>query len=281
MEYLKLNNGMMLPQVGLGTWQVTRREVVNDVISNAYHAGYRLFDIASAYCNEIAIAKAVAAAEIQRDKIYLSDKVWNTNRGYFEVQDACKKSLLKLKTEYLDVYLIHWPASMRLYENWKEINADTWRGMEKLYKDGLVRSIGVCNFLNHHLEELLGEATIKPMINQIEIHPGKAQKRLVDYCKENDIAIEASSPLGNGQILENKQLAELADKKGKTVAQICLRWAVQKQYIVIPKTINCARMNENISIFDFQLSNEEMTTIDAIPYCGGLDINPDEVVDFG
>ena len=155
---------MELPKIGLGTWQITDRELMKDIISNAYECGYRLIDTAAAYSNEIAIAKAIEAAGIPRDTLIISDKVWNTNRGFLQVQEACKKSLKKLKTDYLDLYLMHWPASKKLYADWKDINADTWRGMEQLYKEGVARAIGVCNFKQHHMEALKESAEIMPFI---------------------------------------------------------------------------------------------------------------------
>lgn len=280
-ETVSLSNGLELPQIGLGTWQITDRQQMKEVISNAYTHGYRLIDTAAAYSNEIAIAKALETNEIRREELCLSDKVWNTSRGYEAVQEACRKSLKKLKTDYLDLYLIHWPASMKLYPDWEEINADTWRGMEALYKDGLVRAIGVCNFKVHHLQALKNNASIVPMVNQIELHPGLDQSEIRQYCEEENIVLEASSPLGNGQILLNEALNSIAVKKEKSVAQVCLRWEIQRNIIVIPKTVKEERLRENISIFDFELDNDEMSTIDNIPYCGGIGIDPDEVTEFG
>ncbi|MBQ9391571.1 MAG: aldo/keto reductase, partial [Lachnospiraceae bacterium] len=175
MEYITLRNDNKLPVVGLGTWQITDRNQMLEVVSTAFDEGYRLYDTAAAYSNEIALSKAIAAKGISRNDICISDKVWNTSRGFDAVQDACRKSLKKLKTDYFDLYLIHWPASMKLYPNWKEINADTWCGMEALYDDGLVKNIGVCNFKVHHLEALKKTAKIMPFVNQIEFHPGLYQ----------------------------------------------------------------------------------------------------------
>lgn len=279
MRLLKLRNGVEIPQVGLGTWQITDRDKMKQIIYAAYEEGYRLIDTAAAYSNEIAVAKAIA--ELPREELFLSDKVWNSSRGYDAVQQACRKSLKKLKTDYLDMYLVHWPASMKLYPDWAEINADTWRGMEALYHDGLVRAIGVCNYKVHHLEELKKNCQIFPFINQMEIHPGMNQLEIVSWCHENDIMVEASSPLGNGQILQNINLMKLAEKKGKTVAQICLRWEIQKNLIVIPKTEKIQRLKENLQIFDFALSENEMKIIDHITYCGGIGIDSDEVTQFG
>lgn len=281
MREILIGNGIKIPCIGLGTWQITDRELLGSIIGEAYDVGYRLIDTAAAYINEIALSKAISENGLSREELFLSDKVWNTSRGYEAVQEACKKSLKKLKTDYLDLYLIHWPASPKLYPNWSEINADTWRGMEQLYKDGLVRAIGVCNFKVHHLEELLKGVEIKPFVNQVEMHPGLNQKELLDYCRGKDIIIEASSPLGNGQILSNPVLMEMATEKQKTVAQLCLRWGIQKGAIVIPKSSNPARIKQNIDIFDFELTEEEIKRINNIPYCGGIGIDSDEVVEFG
>lgn len=276
MNVFTLRNGVQLPQIGFGTWQITDRELMKALITEAYIAGYRLIDTAAAYSNEIAIAKAIS--DLPREKLVLSDKVWNTSRGCEAVQEACKRSLKKLKTDYFDIYLIHWPVSMKSHEDWAEINADTWRGMERLYRDGLVRAIGVCNFKIHHLEELKKTAEIVPYINQVEFHPGMAQKELLNYCKNQKIQIEASSPLGNGAVLQNPLLTEIGRKHGKTAAQICLRWAVQQDIIVLPKTSQVYRLKSNLEIYDFELSPEEMEQICELPYCGGIGIDPDEGV---
>lgn len=281
MDNVKLRNGTALPLVGLGTWQLTDRELLKQVISKAYEEGYRLIDTAAAYSNEIAISKAVAEAGIPRDELIISDKVWNTCRGYEAVQDACKRSLKKLKTDYLDLYLIHWPASIKLYPDWEEINAETWRGMEALLKGGFTRAIGVCNFKVHHLEALSKTAEVMPLVNQIECHPGLNQKDIYDYCIKNEIQVEASSPLGNGQILDNQILRKIADRKGKNTAQVCLRWEAQKNMVTIPKTATVERLKMNLDIFDFELTDDEMREIDEIPYCGGIGMDSDEVIEFG
>lgn len=281
MEFYTLNNTIQLPCVGLGTWQITDRDRMAVLIRRAYEKGYRLIDTAAAYSNEIAIAKAIAAAGIDRKELLLSDKVWNTSRGYEAVQEACRKSLKKLKTDYLDIYLMHWPASKKLHPDWARINAETWRGMEKLCKDGYVRAIGVCNFKVHHLEELEKSAEIMPCINQFELHPGFHQDDLVLYCQEKSILVEASSPLGNGQILKHEGICGIAGRHDKSAAQICLRWSLQKGAAVIPKTADPDRLAQNIDVFDFSLSSEEMKELDDIPYCGGVGIDSDEVTEFG
>ena len=199
----RLSNRVEMPVFGLGTWKVVDRNKVSFLVHKAFEEGYRLFDTAAAYSNETAIGRVIDTMTGRRGEIFLSDKVWNTYRGYDKVKEACKRSLKKLKTDYLDLYLIHWPASVKLYNNWAEINADSWRGMESLYQEGLVRAIGVCNYKVHHLEELKKTAQILPMVNQFEFHPGLKQDELVTYCRNNEIAVEASSPLGNGEILNN------------------------------------------------------------------------------
>lgn len=281
MEYITLRNGEMLPSVGLGTWQLTDRQVISSILKEAFDAGYRLVDTAAAYSNEIAIAKAIENNGLKREDIILSDKVWNTSRGYDAVRTACQKSLKKLKTDYFDLYLIHWPASMKLYPEWEEINAETWHGMESLYRDGFVKNIGVCNFKIHHLEALKKTAHIIPFVDQVELHPGMPQSDLIDYCKSEGIAVEASSPLGNGKILENGVLKSIAESKGVTTAQISLRWIFQKGIISIPKSSNSSRLRSNIALFDFSLNDDEMELINSIPYCGGIGIDPDEVTQFG
>lgn len=279
MEQYSLRNGLKIPSIGLGTWQITDRKIMSDVLDAAYDLGYRLIDTAAAYSNEIAISRAIA--ELPRGELFLSDKVWNTSRGYEAVQEACRKSLKKMKTDYFDLYLIHWPASMKLYPDWMDINADTWRGMEKLYRDGLVKAIGVCNFKEHHLIELQKTATVMPFVNQVELHPGMPQKELVAWCREQSIMVEASSPLGNGKVLAHELICDLAQKKNKTAAQICLRWELQQGLVVIPKSVNLERLKQNLDLFDFELTDVDMKMIDEIPFCGGIGIDPDEVTQFG
>lgn len=281
MKPYKLSNGMEIPPIGLGTWQINGQESLRHVVSKAAECGYRLFDTAAAYSNEIALGKAIRELGIEREQLYITDKLWNTSRGFQEAQEACKKSLKKLKLDYLDVYLIHWPATAKLFSGWQDINAQTWRGMEALYKEGYVRSIGVCNFKIHHLEALEESAEIQPMINQFEFHPGMYQRDLLEYCRKTHILAEASSPLGNGKILQNPQLMQIASAKGKTAAQVSLRWAADKGICVIPKTENADRLKENMDIFDFSLTGQEQKIIDEIPYCGGIGIDADEVTEFG
>ena len=281
METWSLVNGVKIPKVGLGTWQLTNRKLLEEIVPFAYKLGYSMFDTAAAYGNEIAISKAIRNANIPRESIFLSDKLWNTDRGYEAAQEACKKSLKKLKTDFLDLYLVHWPASPALYSNWEDMNAETWRGLERLYQDGFVRAIGVCNFKKHQLLALMKEASFMPMVNQVELHPGMPQEEIVAFCSENHILVEASSPLGNGKILQNPRLCHIAEERKRTVAQICLQWAVRKGITVIPKTGSPARLKENIDIFDFTLTEAEIMEIDTLAYCGGIGLDSDTVTEFG
>ncbi len=283
MEFKTLSNGMKMPTVGLGTWQITDRDSLIEVIGNAYKLGYSFIDTAAAYSNELSIGRAIQTLGIERQNLFLSSKVWNTNRGYEQVQLACKSSLKKLKTDYLDSYLIHWSASPKTHEDWEELNAETWRGMEQLYKDGVVHSIGVCNFKIKHLEALLKTATVTPLILQTEYHPGMNTHEFTElcaWCKNKGIVLEASSPLGNGQILKNETIQKIADNHRKSAAQICLRYSVQKDFIVIPKSVSQFRLQQNIDIFDFNLSEEEVELLDNLPFCGGLNLDSDEVTQF-
>ncbi len=177
--------------------------------------------------------------------------------------------------------MLHWPAPKKLYSNWADINASSWKGMEELYKKDKVKSIGVCNFTKEYLLELEKTAEIMPMVNQIEYHPGVNQDELIDYCKSKNIILEAYCPLGNGKILENETLKKISFQKNKSTAQVCLRWSLQKGFVVIPKTTKKERLIENSNLFDFELTADEMSQINKIPYCGGLNINPDDFVEFG
>lgn len=283
MEYKTLSNGVKIPSVGLGTWQITDREILCETLKNAFELGYTFIDTAAAYSNELSLGRALQSLGADRQNLFISSKVWNTNRGFEEVQLACKNSLKKLKTDYLDAYLIHWPASPKMHEDWEELNWQTWRGMEKLYADGLVRSIGVCNFKTSHLESLKKNASVAPMLLQTEFHPGMNSSELkdvIEWSGKNKVVLEASSPLGNGQILKNQDILSIAQGHKKSAAQICLRHSLQKGFVVIPKSVNKSRLEENISVFDFALTDDEMQKLDSLPFCGGLNLDPDEVTQF-
>ena len=273
-----LSNGIKIPCVGFGTWQTPDGEVAVNSVLEALKAGYRHVDTAAAYHNEASVGEAIATCGINRSEIFVTSKLWNKERGYETTLAAFEKTMAELKLDYLDLYLIHWPANSKQFENWDEINLETWRAMTKLYKDGRIKAIGVSNFLPHHLESLM-KTEVKPMVNQIEYHPGFMQEETVEYCNKNGILVEAWSPLGCGRMLSNETLKAIAAKYNKSVAQLCIRWCLQNEVLPLPKSVTPSRIVENANVFDFEISAEDMATINAMEYCGGSGHNPD-TVDF-
>ncbi|WP_304507605.1 aldo/keto reductase [Anaerotignum sp.] len=275
-----LNNKYKIPCLGFGTWQTPDGETAIKAVKCAIENGYRHIDDAAGYGNEksvgVAIEEALAECNIKREELFITSKVWNTERGYEKTIEAFEKTLKDLRLEYLDLYLIHWPANAKQFENWDEINLDTWRAMTDLYKDGKIKAIGVSNFLEHHLKSLL-DTEIKPMVNQIEFHPGMMQKETVDFCIANNIVVEAWSPLGTGRMLSNDVLIKIAKKYNRSVAQICIRWALQNKVVPLPKSITPSRIIENTQVFDFEIEEMDMVAINNMKYCGGSGLNPDEV----
>jgi len=273
-DTVKLQNGYEIPCLGYGTYKVSGEEAVA-VIKTAISAGYRHIDTATFYGNEVEVGQAIRECGVPREDLFITSKVWKTERGYEKTKASFLKTLEDMQLDYLDLYLIHWPASFCQYENWEEINLETWRAMTELYKEGKIKAIGVSNFLPHHLTALL-KTEVKPMVNQIEYHPGEMQEETVLFCKENDILIEAWSPLGRGRIFENELLLELGQKYGKSLTQICLRWELQNGIIPLPKTMSEERMKENADVFDFELSLEDMELINSMESCGGSGLHPDK-----
>jgi diketogulonate reductase-like aldo/keto reductase len=272
-----LSNGYSIPCVGFGTFQSPDGETTINAIHDAIKTGYRHIDCAAAYGNEISVGKGIKASRIERKEIFITSKVFNTQRGYETTLAAFEKSLQDLQLDFLDLYLIHWPAVSRQFKDWIKINSETWRAMEELYDAGRIRAIGVSNFLPHHLEPLIKSAKIIPMVNQIEFHPGQMQQVTVDFCKENNILVEAWSPLGQGKMLTNSKLSAIADKYRKSVAQLCIKWALQNGVLPLPKSVTKSRIVENTRVFDFNISEEDMNAINEMPYCGGSGLNPDDV----
>jgi diketogulonate reductase-like aldo/keto reductase len=252
MEELKLNNGQMIPQLGLGVFKVQDADDLKRAVAEALKDGYRHFDTATIYHNEEWLGEALAQSDVKREDLFITSKVWNSNTTYDETIAAFHESLKKLQTDYLDLYLIHWPS-----EGYNE----KWRAMESLYNDGLIKSIGVSNFEKPHLEKLMTTATIKPTVDQIETHPYFQQKELHEYLKSLDIVHEAWGPLGQGKsnVLEDPVLTKIAEDHNKTVAQVILRWHLQRDIIVIPKSVHEERIAQNIDVFDFTLSEEDMS----------------------
>lgn len=271
-----LSNGYEIPCVGFGTWQTPDGETAVASVKKAIEAGYRHIDTAAVYGNEESVGKALRESDVAREDLFITSKVWNTERGYESTLKAFDVTMEKLGLDYLDLYLIHWPASSSQFDNWVELNKETWRAMVELYQAGRIRAIGVSNFLVHHLEPLM-DAEVKPMVNQIEFHPGQMQEETVRFCKENGILIEAWSPLGTGRMLTNETLMAIAKEYDKSVAQLCVRWCLQNEVLPLPKSVTPSRIEENLDVFDFTIKDEDMETINAMEYFGGSGSHPDEV----
>ena len=251
-----LHNGVEMPWFGLGVFKVEEGQEVESSVKMAIHAGYKSIDTAAIYKNEEGVGKGIRESDVPREELFITTKVWNADQGYESTLKAFDESMEKLGLEYLDLYLVHWPVKGKY--------VDTWKALEKLYKDGRVRAIGVSNFQIHHLQDILDVAEVKPMVNQVEYHPKLSQVELLNFCKENGIQMEAWSPLMQGQLLDNEVLKEIADAHNKCVAQVILRWDIQNGVVTIPKSVKEHRIKENADIFDFELSADEMQKIHAL-----------------
>lgn len=279
MNYFKLNNQNKIPKIGFGTYKAKKSEGIN-AVKHALKTGYRLIDTAAVYENEEAVGKGIKESGIPREDIFVTTKLCRENLGYDETKKAFQESLSKLGLDYIDLYLIHWPANAKNYDNWQQTNSDTWQAMEELQAKGKIKSIGVSNFWPEHLKPLFKTAKIKPAVNQIEFHPGYWQPEVSEFCKKHDIAIESWSPLARGKVFDNAILNEIADKYQRSVAKICLRWIYQHKVIVIPKSSTPKRIEDNIDLFDFELSNSEMDAIDNLPKMGFSGELPNEWPDI-
>ena len=276
MQTMKLSNGKLIPAIGYGTWQSPDSEITVEGVKAAIFNGYRHIDAAAVYGNEQSVGKGIAECGIPREELFITSKVWNTERGYEKTLAAFEKTLSDLGLDYLDLYLIHWPAAAHMYDNWEGINLETWRAMTELYKAGKIKAIGVSNFKPHHLAALM-KTEVKPMVNQIEFHPGLIQTDTVRYCHENGILVEAWSPLGTGRMLSNPLLQEIAGHYGKSAAQLCIRWCMQHEVLPLPKSVTPSRIEENFKVFDFEVSDDDMKKIDALENFGGSGLDPDKV----
>ncbi|MER1985580.1 MAG: aldo/keto reductase [Solibacillus sp.] len=252
----KLANGVEMPIFGLGVYKMTDRDETIEAIQTAIASGYRAIDTAALYYNEAEVGEAIRHAGVAREELFVTTKVWNSDQGYDNTLRAFETSLKKLNMDYVDLYLTHWPVEGKF--------VDTYRAIERLYDEKLIRVPGVSNHHQPHLEQVLAKANIAPMVNQVELHPYLTQEQLRAFCAEQNIAVTAWSPLGRGGVLTDELLVKIGEAHGKSAAQVVLRWHVQNDIVVIPKSVTPARIKENAAIFDFELTNEEIAHINAL-----------------
>ncbi len=262
-----LNNGVKMPWLGLGVFRAQEGEEVENAVRIAIEHGYRSIDTAAVYQNEVGVGKAVRESGIPREEIFLTSKVWNSDQGYHSTLHAFEESLEKLQTNYLDLYLIHWPKG--------KLSVETWKAMEELYEKKRIRAIGISNFLVHHLENFLPQCKVIPAVNQVEFHPELIQPELLNYCNQKNIQMEAWSPIMKGRVVSLPVIQALAAEYGKTTVQIVLRWDIQKEIVTIPKSVSPERIISNADIFDFELSDEDMAKIDRLDRNNRIGPHPD------
>jgi diketogulonate reductase-like aldo/keto reductase len=255
---IKLNSGAEMPAIGFGTWQIDDQDEASEAVKTAIEVGYRLIDTARIYGNEQGVGVGIKESGVPREEIFITTKLWNDDQGYESALKAYDASLKRLGLEYLDLYLIHWPATDK--------RAESWKALQEIHSKGLAKAIGVSNYTVQHLKELLENSDVIPAVNQIEFHPFiyKEQKEVLEFCKQKGIIVEAYSPLAQAQDMENTTLHAVAERHGKTIAQVMLRWAIQHGTVPIPKSTNTGRIKENFQVFDFELSDEEMHTINNL-----------------
>lgn len=251
-----LHNGVEMPRFGLGVYKMTDREEAIQAMTTAIDTGYIAIDTASLYNNEVEVGEAVKASNVRREDLFITSKVWNADQGYDETLRAFETSLKKLDMDYLDLYLTHWAVPDKF--------KDTYRAIERLFDEKLLRATGVSNHQIHHLEEIFATANVKPMVNQIEVHPYLTQVEVRDFCTANDIAVTAWSPLARGKIIDDAAITSIGQKYGKSAAQVVIRWHLQLGNIVIPKSVTPSRIKANAQVFDFELTNEDMQLISAL-----------------
>lgn len=276
-DKLVLSNGVQMPGIGFGTWQVPTDSTLENAVSAALKLGYRFFDTAQIYGNASAIGRGVLLSDLPRAEIFISSKIWTSHRSYDGVMRAFTDIIEQLKTTYLDQLLIHWPATQGEPMIWQSQNAGTWRALEALYEQGAVKVIGVSNFLPHHLVPLLARARIRPMVNQLEIHPGYPQFAAVNFCFKQNIAVQAWSPLGRGGLTHHPLLIELGEKYGVSPALIALRWSLQHGFIPVVKALDAEHMKSNLDAFGLTLEDEDMTRLDTMQQVAFSGLHPDTV----
>ena len=269
-----LANGVAIPALGFGTWQIKDGSGAVRAVAAALRLGYRHVDTAAIYGNEASVGAAVRESGLPHAEVFVTSKLWNTAKTYDLAMQAFDESMTKLGLEALDLYLLHWPAVEKLDADWVRTNREKWRALERLHQDGRIRAIGVSNFRPHHLQPLLDAADVAPMVNQLEIHPGFAQEQTVAFCKAHGILAQAWSPLACGKALAIPEVRAIAARHGRTPAQVCVRWCLQNGVLPITKTTNEARMRENADVFGFELTPDDQRAIAGLPPCGAC-LDPD------
>jgi len=262
-DYAELYNGVKIPCVGFGTFLTPDGDDTVNSVKAALELGYRHIDTAKLYENEGSVSRAIRESGIPRDEVFVTSKLWNDVRGYNETIAAFERTMDQLQMEVLDLYLIHFPDPEQFHDRWEYYMTETWRAFEDLYKAGRMRAIGVSNFEPQHLDVLKKNATIQPMVNQVRLHPGMPQTETVKWCRENNVVVEAHSPLGHGAQLPT--LEPFAEKYGRSPAQLCLRWIIQQGIVPLPKSVHRERIEQNSKIFDFTISDEDMVAISNLP----------------
>ncbi len=268
MNNLILLNGITIPEIGFGTWKAPTGKVTIEAVKTAIECGYTHIDCAAIYGNEKEVGLGIKESNADRKSLFITSKLWNDVRGYQETIDAFNQTLNDLQLDYLDLYLIHWPRPVKYHDNYIEKNIESWKAMEDLYKQGKVRAIGVSNFKIHHMEEIMKNCEIKPMVNQIEFHPSCLEKEIRDFCKKENIIVTGYSPLANGKVFECKELVEFSEKYGVSIAQLCIKYALQHNVIPLVKSVTKERIKANLNL-NFTITDKDMEKIDKITTCGG------------
>lgn len=276
-----LSNGVELPCLGFGTYMVPNDDTGAAAIRGALDLGFRHIDTATSYKNEDLVGRVIRESGIPRSEIFITSKLNNPDQGYDETMTAFQRSIDWLGTDYLDLYLIHWPKVAATVDHWEHQVRETWRAFEDLYRAGRIRAIGVSNFLVHHMETLLETATVAPMVDQLELNPTYQQREIVAWCQEHGVQLEAWGPLGRGHIFKHEGVAALAARLGKDVGQVCVRYALQKGFVTMPKSTKPARIKSNSEVFDFELSAEDMALLDSLQDDNSYYVHPDRLDEWG
>ena len=273
---INLYNGIEMPAIGIGTHQA-QGDAASDSLAIAFNEGYRLVDTAAAYLTEPVVREAIKKSDVKREDIFITSKLRNACHGYKNTMEAFELTLENLGTDYLDLYLIHWPNPVQYRTIWQQATKDTWKAFVELYNSGRIRAIGVSNFMPHHIDMVTADSGVLPMVNQLKLCPGVVQPEIVKYCKEKGIVIEAYSPFGTGTVFKAPELAKMSEKYGKSVGQIVLRWAIQMGFVPLPKSVTEERIRQNLNVFDFQLTEEDVNMISNLEGYADPAAIPDEI----